>query len=156
MITRAWVHENSGFADGTILVVRTQEHRRWLQRLTSTKIQTSRDRRCFFGACPERERASYQVLCDVSMKHLLYDEPALGGAITWFGATPMPSLLSQTSPEEDGSDPDFHYTHASLLCVDQAEIYYDDHGVSTGVLFSYSDGSSESIGQRRVGLSEYN
>jgi len=135
VVTRAWIRENSGFANGTILV-----------------IYTSRDRRCFFGAYSEGEQASYQVLCDVPLKHLLYDDPALGGAISWFGAAPKPSS-SQTDPEDDRSDPEFHHTHASLMHVVQAEVYGDDYGASTGVLFRYSDGSLESIGQRRVGLS---
>ncbi|KAF4624632.1 hypothetical protein G7Y89_g13537 [Cudoniella acicularis] len=135
VITRAWIRENSGFASGTILV-----------------IYTSRDRRCFFGACDEGDQTSYQVLCDAPLEHLLYDDPALGGAISWFGAAPKPSSL-QTDPKDDGNDPEFHHTHASLMHVVQAEIYYDDYGASTGILFRYLDGSFESIGQRRVGLS---
>jgi len=37
--------------------------------------------------------------------------------------------------------------------VVQAEVYSDEHGGSTRVLFRYSDDSSEYIGQRRVGMS---
>jgi len=45
------------------------------------------------------------------------------------------------------------HTYASLGDVVQAELYCDDEGASTGVLFKYADGSLESVGQRPVGLS---
>ena len=35
----------------------------------------------------------------------------------------------------------------------QVEIYSNDVGASTGVLFKYGDGTLEFVGQRRVGLS---
>lgn len=43
-------------------------------------------------------------------------------------------------------------TYASLVGVDEAEIYRE-HKACTGVLFRYSDGSFEMLGERRVGLS---
>lgn len=90
------------------------------------------------------------------MRQLLYDEPALAEPISWFAATPKLSLSSQMDLEDDGNDRDLHHTRASLMHVLQAEIYSDDHGASTGILFRYLNGSSECIGQRRMGLSTTN
>ncbi|KAH7321943.1 hypothetical protein BKA65DRAFT_91431 [Rhexocercosporidium sp. MPI-PUGE-AT-0058] len=135
-ITRAWVRRNSGLTHGTILA-----------------IYTSCDRRCYFGASSEREEAPHQILCDAPMRQLLHDEPALAAPISWFAATPKLSSPSQMNLEDDGNDHDLHHTRASLMHVLQAEIYSDDQGASTGVLFKYLNGSSECLGQRRMGLS---
>ena len=119
------------------------------------QIATSRHRQCTFGASSGEEDTPYQLLNDAPMKYFFYDEPSLAEPISWYGA--FPKLSSTASPKVpyvyDGVVPDFQYTHASLVHVVQAEIYNDDHGASTGVLLRYSDGSTECIGQRQVGLS---
>ncbi|KAI9739940.1 MAG: hypothetical protein M1818_004996 [Claussenomyces sp. TS43310] len=138
VITKAWFHEDSGVGNGITLA-----------------ITTSRGRYSFFGGHIELD--SYQILCDKPLEHLLYDDPAPGAAISWFGAVARQSSSGQTSlsdgPKDDGSDPKLHRTYASLEDVIEAEIYRDDYSACTGVLFRYPDNSSELIGQRRVGLS---
>ena len=87
------------------------------------------------------------------MTYLLYGEPASGEAISWFGATPKLSSSSVAQPHNPAGEPLMQLTYASLGDVVQVEIYSDDAGASTGVLFKYADGTLESVGQRRVGLS---
>jgi hypothetical protein len=89
------------------------------------------------------------------MAHLLYCEPTLGEAISWFGGALKPSSPSSvtTNPAITTGKAHIHLTVAPLKDIVQAEIYSDDVGASTGVLFKYADGTLECLGQRRVGLS---
>lgn len=87
------------------------------------------------------------TLCAFAMKRLYYEEPTLREAISWFGATPkFYSSLAEPSQSHVGE----HYiqlTYASLEDVKKVEMYIDGKGATTGVLFIYLDGSSETVGR---------
>lgn len=95
-----------------------------------------------------------RTLCDSAPKYLYYEEPDPSEAISWFGAT---SKLSNCVVEQPYIVPEgggySQRTIASLENVSHVEMYYDEEPACTGLLLTYLDGSQESVGQRRVGLS---